>query len=309
MTWRRRRTWRPRSTPRWRRSPRPRQPTPLSSGEAPANAEAVARKPPRFAPQAPHCPSTLRSGCLDLRHSAPKSSGRAFCRCSSAAPSTRFHLSRRRSCSASASGAPQVRGWRANRRGRACSSPDARSASPSPSPGAAALINRAFPYWPIDPALAPGPWFNFQIDLLRAFVAVVPAACFWGASFPLALAAAGPRAGDQARLVGAVYAANTIGAVVGAVIFSLRDHSGLRHAGRAASADLDRACRRRSCCSCGPLPPTRGRRQDAASRRRLAGARPRGLGLGQRRAGAARRHRGVRPPDRHVQGSELPVRR
>ena len=55
----------------------------------------------------------------------------------------------------------------------------------------AALINRAFPYWPIDPALAPGPWFNFQIDLLRAFIAVVPAACFWGASFPLALAAAG----------------------------------------------------------------------------------------------------------------------
>jgi spermidine synthase len=85
----------------------------------------------------------------------------------------------------------------------------------------AALINRAFPYWPIDPALAAGPWFNFQLDLLRAFVAVVPAACFWGASFPLALAAAGARAGDPARLVGSVYAANTIGAVVGALIFSL----------------------------------------------------------------------------------------
>jgi len=85
----------------------------------------------------------------------------------------------------------------------------------------AALIARAYPYWPIDPALAAGPWFNFQIDLLRAFLAVVPAACCWGASFPLALAAAGPRAGDPARLVGAVYAANTIGAVVGAVLFSL----------------------------------------------------------------------------------------
>jgi len=85
----------------------------------------------------------------------------------------------------------------------------------------AALINRAFPYWPIDPALAAGPWFNFQIDLLRAFVAVVPAATFWGASFPLALAAAGPRAEDPARLVGEVYAANTIGAVVGALVFSL----------------------------------------------------------------------------------------
>jgi spermidine synthase len=85
----------------------------------------------------------------------------------------------------------------------------------------AALINRAYPYWPIDPALAPGPWFNFQIDLVRALIAIVPAACFWGASFPLALAAAGPRADDPARDVGALYAANTIGAVVGAVVFSL----------------------------------------------------------------------------------------
>ena len=85
----------------------------------------------------------------------------------------------------------------------------------------AALINRAYPYWPIDPALAAGPWFNFQIDLLRAFVAVVPAACFWGASFPLALAAAAPRAEDPAAIVGRVYGANTIGAVVGSLLFSL----------------------------------------------------------------------------------------
>jgi spermidine synthase len=85
----------------------------------------------------------------------------------------------------------------------------------------AALMNRAYPYWPIDPALAPGPWFNFQIDLVRAFIAIVPAACFWGASFPLALAAAGTRAGDPARGVGTVYAANTTGAVIGALFFSL----------------------------------------------------------------------------------------
>ena len=85
----------------------------------------------------------------------------------------------------------------------------------------AALLARAYPYWPIDPALAAGPWFNFQVDLLRAFIAIVPAACFWGASFPIALAAAGTRAEDPARLVGAVYAANTIGAVIGAVIFSI----------------------------------------------------------------------------------------
>src|ERR1051325_4219251 len=38
----------------------------------------------------------------------------------------------------------------------------------------AALITRAHPYWPLDPALAAGPWVNFQIDLLRACIAVVP---------------------------------------------------------------------------------------------------------------------------------------
>ena len=85
----------------------------------------------------------------------------------------------------------------------------------------AMMINRAFPYWPIDPALAAGPWFNIQIDLLRVVLAVLPAACCWGASFPLALAAAAPRAGDTTRLVGRLYAANTIGAVAGALLFSL----------------------------------------------------------------------------------------
>jgi spermidine synthase len=88
---------------------------------------------------------------------------------------------------------------------------------------AALLMNREYPYWPIDPALAAGPWYNFQIDLLRVAIAILPATCFWGASFPLALAAAAharPET-DPAFLVGRVYAANTIGAVLGAVVFSL----------------------------------------------------------------------------------------
>jgi spermidine synthase len=86
---------------------------------------------------------------------------------------------------------------------------------------AAALVSRAFPYWPIDPALAAGPWFNFQIDLVRTMLAVIPAACFWGASFPIALAAVAPRTSDPARLVAGLYAANTVGAVAGALAFSL----------------------------------------------------------------------------------------
>ena len=66
-------------------------------------------------------------------------------------------------------------------------------------------------------SLAAGPWFNFQIDTLRAFIAVTPAACFWGASFPLALAAVA-RADDPGRTVGGIYAANTLGAIAGFVL-------------------------------------------------------------------------------------------
>jgi spermidine synthase len=92
---------------------------------------------------------------------------------------------------------------------------------------AALLMNRAFPYWPIDPSLAAGPWFNFQIDLVRAAMAIVPAAFFWGASFPLALATVASRGQDPGRLVGGVYAANTVGAILGSLLFSLLLISGV----------------------------------------------------------------------------------
>jgi spermidine synthase len=86
---------------------------------------------------------------------------------------------------------------------------------------AALLLNRAFPYWPIDPSLSAGPWFTLQLDLVRAAMAIVPAAFFWGASFPLALATVASRGQDAGRLVGGIYAANTVGAIVGSLLFSL----------------------------------------------------------------------------------------
>ena len=85
----------------------------------------------------------------------------------------------------------------------------------------ALLLAKSLPYWPINPALSRSPWFNFQLDGLRCAWAVLPAACLWGASFPLALAAAAPRCNDPARLVGRVYAANTVGAVLGALVCSI----------------------------------------------------------------------------------------
>ncbi len=79
----------------------------------------------------------------------------------------------------------------------------------------------SLPYWPVNPSLSASPWFTFQIDLARCLWAMLPPACLWGASFPLALAAAAPSGKDTGKVVGAVYAANTLGAIVGALGFSL----------------------------------------------------------------------------------------
>jgi spermidine synthase len=79
----------------------------------------------------------------------------------------------------------------------------------------------ALPNWPIDPMLARSAVFNFQVDIMRCMWAVFPAACLWGASFPFALAAAAERGDDLGTLVGRVYAANTVGGILGALAFSI----------------------------------------------------------------------------------------
>ncbi len=85
----------------------------------------------------------------------------------------------------------------------------------------AMTIAKALPYWPVNPGLASSPWFNFQLDLVRCMVAILPAATLWGASFPLALAAVATDGQDGGYLVGGVYAANTVGAIAGALAFSI----------------------------------------------------------------------------------------
>jgi spermidine synthase len=86
---------------------------------------------------------------------------------------------------------------------------------------AAYTLTQSLPYWPLNPSSTPNPWINFQVDGVRALFAVLPAAILWGASFPLALAAVAARGQDPARLVGGVYAANTIGAIIGSLGASL----------------------------------------------------------------------------------------
>lgn len=86
---------------------------------------------------------------------------------------------------------------------------------------AAYMFAESLPYWRLDPADFADPWAKFRFDLMRCLCAIPPAACLWGASFPLALAAAARQRQDPGRLVGRIYAANTVGAIVGAIGFSI----------------------------------------------------------------------------------------
>src|SRR4051794_12675835 len=85
---------------------------------------------------------------------------------------------------------------------------------------AAYELTESLPYWPINPYIATTPWFTLQLDLVRCMWVVLPGAILWGASFPLALAAVASSEQDAARLAGGVYAANTVGAIVGTMATS-----------------------------------------------------------------------------------------
>ncbi len=88
-------------------------------------------------------------------------------------------------------------------------------------PLAALLINQVLPFWTLERGLLQQDGVRFGFDLLRGSVAMLPATVLWGASFPLALAAAARDDVEPAYLVGDVYAANTLGAIVGAMAFGM----------------------------------------------------------------------------------------
>jgi spermidine synthase len=85
----------------------------------------------------------------------------------------------------------------------------------------AVMIADSLPYWPVNPMLSASPWHTFQLDLVRCLWSILPPTLFWGASFPLALAAVVSPGKDPGRIVGGIYAANTLGAILGALSVSL----------------------------------------------------------------------------------------
>lgn len=91
---------------------------------------------------------------------------------------------------------------------------------------AAYAISTLIPSADFDPTVPVNPLDVFRLDLVRCTWAILPSACLWGASFPLALAALARRSetgneADSGALVGKTYAANTAGAILGALAFSM----------------------------------------------------------------------------------------
>ena len=87
---------------------------------------------------------------------------------------------------------------------------------------AAYQTGASLPFWPINPSIASdSPVYQFQLDLMRGIWVMMPGAILWGMSFPLALASVAARGQDPGRLVGGVYAANTAGAIIGALVTGL----------------------------------------------------------------------------------------
>jgi spermidine synthase len=83
------------------------------------------------------------------------------------------------------------------------------------------MIVNVLPFWNDAALTTPDPWRMYFLDLKRCLLAILPPTLFWGASFPLACAAVARRGEDSGKTAGAVYAANTLGGIVGALAVSL----------------------------------------------------------------------------------------
>ncbi len=85
------------------------------------------------------------------------------------------------------------------------------------------LLATWLPFWQGNLDTTDGPWMGFLRDIWRCTIPILPPAILWGASFPIALACAAENDadGESGKIVGEVYGANTVGAIIGAVMFSL----------------------------------------------------------------------------------------
>jgi spermidine synthase len=79
----------------------------------------------------------------------------------------------------------------------------------------------SLPFWNDDVLTTMDGWHMYWLDLKLVAIAIFPATLFWGASFPLACAAISEPGQDSGKTAGSIYAANTLGGIVGALLVSL----------------------------------------------------------------------------------------
>jgi spermidine synthase len=82
-------------------------------------------------------------------------------------------------------------------------------------------IVKQLPFWTDDILATSDAWHMYWLDMKRVIWGILPATLFWGASFPFACAAVARPGDDSGRTAGGIYAANTLGGIVGALVVSL----------------------------------------------------------------------------------------
>jgi len=82
-------------------------------------------------------------------------------------------------------------------------------------------IAHVLPWWRDDWLDTMNAWRMYGLDLERCLVAVLPASILFGASFPFACAAVSEPEERPERIASGVYAANTLGAIAGALLVTL----------------------------------------------------------------------------------------
>jgi spermidine synthase len=85
----------------------------------------------------------------------------------------------------------------------------------------ACIMLTSLPYWPINLLMPAKMGLIFQLDLVCSLWAALPGPILWGASFPLAIASLAQKGQDAGQLVGGIYAANTVGAILGSLLSGL----------------------------------------------------------------------------------------
>jgi spermidine synthase len=82
-------------------------------------------------------------------------------------------------------------------------------------------IVKTLPFWNDDVLATGDAWHMYWLDMKRVVWAILPATLAWGASFPFACAAVARPGEDSGRTAGGIYAANTLGGIIGALVVSL----------------------------------------------------------------------------------------